>query len=515
MRGSAGSANRLLLSRFKRNVAANLAGRVCIAVLGLVFVPVIIRLMGIEAYGLVSFFATVQALFSILDLGLSATINRELARLAAGGNNAEDTRDTVRTLELCYWGIALVIAGAMIALTPVVPRWVHPEHLTARDLHQAVVIMGVVTALQWPLSFYDGGLMGIQRQVTGNVINVSMTVLRQAGGVLVLWLVSPSIQTFLIWQAFTSGLQTALTALFLWRSLPRSSAAPRFRRASVVRVWRFAAGLTGTSVVTLGLTQIDKVVLSRFLPLEQFGYYALAAVAAGGLHYLIGPVFSAAFPRFSELLVSSDEVLLRVQYHRAAQVTSVLVLSAALVLMAFSPQVMLLWTHDANTVARTHALVTVLAFGTALNGLIHIPYALQLASGWTSLTFYVNTAAVCVLVPLTVVVARQFGAVGVAWLWVALNSTYVVVTVPLMHRRLLRGDLWRWYSIDIGAPLAGALTAVVIGRLAFSPGMPPLQVAGFLAVVSAAALLFAALAAPETRAVLLRAVRRDAPVATG
>jgi len=329
----------------------------------------------------------------------------------------------------------------------------------------------------------------------------------------VLLLVSPTVQAFVWWQAIASGLQTLVTAAALWRALPASAARPRIRRAVVGRVWRFAAGLTGTSLVTLGLTHLDRAVLSRVLPLDQFGYYALAAVAAGGLHYLIGPFYAAAFPRFSEMIVTSDEAALRDEYHRAAQFVSVVVLSAALVLIVFAPDVMRVWTHNAETADRTYAIVMVLAAGTAMNGLIHIPYALQLAAGWPTLTLAVNAVALCIMAPATFFVARSSGGFGVAWLWVALNAAYVCVTVPLMHRRLLRGELWRWYRVDIGAPLVAAAAGVAAGRLALRPGLDPWAFLAFLAAVSTLTLALAALATPATRASIGRRLSRGSAVA--
>ena len=34
-----------------------------------------------------------------------------------------------------------------------------------------------------------------------------------------------------------------------------------------------------------------------------------------------------------------------------------------------------------------------------------------------------------------------------------------------MHRRLLKGEMWRWYREDVGIPLAGALMLGGITRL--------------------------------------------------
>jgi hypothetical protein len=174
-----------------------------------------IRFMGIEAYGLVGFFATLQALFSLLDLGLSATMNREMARYSVQPDKAQEARDLVRTLEVGYWAMGIVIGIVVLVLSPFIAHdWVKAEKLAPAALQQAVVMMGLAIAFQWPTGFYAGGLMGLQRQVLLNVINTGVATLRGAGAILILWLLSPTIQAFFGWQVLTSVLQTLLTAFY-------------------------------------------------------------------------------------------------------------------------------------------------------------------------------------------------------------------------------------------------------------------------------------------------------------
>jgi len=56
------------------------------------------------------------------------------------------------------------------------------------------------------------------------------------------------------------------------------------------------------------LTQLDKVLLSRLLSLESFGYYTLAATVAGVLYMVIGPITSAFYPRLVELSTQENRV---------------------------------------------------------------------------------------------------------------------------------------------------------------------------------------------------------------
>ncbi len=202
--------------------------------MSLAFVPLYIHFMGIEAYGLVGIFLTIQAMFGLLDMGLSPTMNREMARLSVLPDSAQDMRNLVRTLEIIYWSVALFIGIIIIFAAPLIAYyWVRSGQLPTSTIQQAVTIMGLAIACQWPLSFYSGGLMGLQRQVLLNGITVTIATLRGVGAVLILWLVSPSIQAFFTWQILISLLNTITVAYYLWYSLPPSKTKATFQKRAV------------------------------------------------------------------------------------------------------------------------------------------------------------------------------------------------------------------------------------------------------------------------------------------
>src|SRR5258708_5882638 len=109
------------MGTLKKNVIANFGSSVFVALMNLVFVPIYIRWMGIESYGLVGFFSTLLSIFALLDMGLGSTLTREMARLGARNNKAGDIRDLLRTLELPYWGIALLIGACVVVTSPFLP----------------------------------------------------------------------------------------------------------------------------------------------------------------------------------------------------------------------------------------------------------------------------------------------------------------------------------------------------------------------------------------------------------
>ncbi|MEN8215666.1 MAG: hypothetical protein ABFS56_04685 [Pseudomonadota bacterium] len=64
------------MSQIKLNIIANFAGKAWTVLMSLAFVPLYIKFIGVEAYGLIGFFVTLQAVFGLLDLGLSTTLFR-------------------------------------------------------------------------------------------------------------------------------------------------------------------------------------------------------------------------------------------------------------------------------------------------------------------------------------------------------------------------------------------------------------------------------------------------------
>jgi O-antigen/teichoic acid export membrane protein len=459
------------MSRLKYNIIANFLGRGWTAIMGLAFVPLYIKFMGIEAYGLVGFSVTIQSLSSLLDMGLSSTLNRELAILSAQEGKQQESRDLVRTLEIIYWGATVLICSVVVAISPwLAESWIQSQQLSVESVRIAIALMGVVIACQFPFSLYSGGLLGLQRQVLLNGITVAMATLRGIGMILILWLVSPTIQAFFLWQAFVSLLQTLVTAAYLWRNLPKAQSRSRFRRDLWLGIWRFAAGMTGISLVSLILMQTDKIILSKMLTLEDFGYYNLAGTVAGGVTIVISPIFTSVFPRFSELVSQGEEKKLADLYHNSCQLLSVLLIPLGVTLSLFSQDILLLWTGNPVIAEKAHWIVSLLTIGTSLNGLMNVPYALQLAYGWTKLALYINIVAIALLIPSLFYLTGKYGSIGAASVWAILNSGYVLIGIRFMHLILLKGELTRWYFQDILRPLAGALLGCGIMLLIFKSG---------------------------------------------
>lgn len=482
-----------------RNVLANYVGQGWSALMALAFVPLYIRHVGIEAYGLIGIYAVLWAWLALLDLGMTPTLNREMARFTAGAHTPRSIRELLRSLELICFGLALVVAAVVWAGSDfIASEWLKPQDLEPEAVAHAIAVMALVIGLRFCEGIYRGSLLGLQRQVWFNVANAALATVRHGGALAVLAWIAPTLEAFFLWQAAASFLTIVVLRASVHRALPPAPA--RYSQAAVAGVWKFTSGMVGISALALLLTQVDKVLLSRLLPLRDFGYYALAATVAAALLLIVGPITQAVYPRIVEIAVRQEPRALATLYHGAAQLVTVMTAPVMLVLAAFSADVMYVWSGDAELARSVAPLLSTLALGSFLNGVMWLPYHCQLAHGWTSLAMRVNTVAALLLVPAIFWVVPRYGAVGAAWVWVALNSGYVLISIQLMHQRILPGEQWRWYFADLLLPAAGAAGIVLAGQ-ALRPDGAMSRVDGFafLSVVCAGAVGAAAMLADRVR----------------
>lgn len=446
-----------------RNLLSGLTNSIWTALIGLAVVPLYLRYLGIEAYGLIGFFATTQALLSLLDLGLAPTINREVARCSATGNMPE-ARNLLHTLAVVYGVTALLIALLIFTLAPLIAsHWLQSSNMGSETLGRAMMLMGLVIACRWPIGLYMGALMGMQRLAVSSAVSIVMVTFGSFGAVAILALVSPTIEAFFIWQASVALLYVAVIRWAAWKVMGRGCVG-KFSVGSLSRIWRFSAGMSGVAVAAIFLTQLDKVLLSRMLNLEDFGRYVLAGVVATGLSVFVVPTFNSVYPRFSAFISNGREVELTNLYLQGTRLFCSFVFPVALTMAVFSEDLIYVWTGNGSLAASVAPIVTLLVMGSALNGVMHFPYALQLAYGMVRLPFLLASTLAVALIPLIIFLTRSFGAEGGAAAWLVLNGIYLFFGTWLTHRHLLKGLGRQWLVRDVAIPMGISVLVLFAGR---------------------------------------------------
>lgn len=484
--------------------ASNLAGVGWMAAMQLACTPLFIRVLGVESYGLIGFALTLTALLQVMDLGLAPTINRMLSRFAAGHEDANDARDAARTLEIGSCVTAAIVALLLAISAGAIARvWLRDATLGDAELRRALMLMAVTIAAQLPATYYQSALLGVRRAYEMNVARAVAATLAMGGAALVVTTVSASVTAYFAVHAIVAILHVAVLRWLFWRSMPEGAGA-RFRPDVLRTAWKFTAAMTAITIGGVVVTQVDRLIVIRLVPLEQFGYYALAWTVAGGLAVITLPAMNTLFPRFSGTFAAGDAAQLRAAYHDGAQLLSVLLLPTAAVVALFANPILNAWTGNATVARHAAPLVTLLAAGMALNGLMHAVYALQLAAGETRLALRLTIVQVVVIVPVVTFLAWRYGALGAACAWPVMNAVYFAAGSMSTLRKLLPGAWAEWIVRDVAVPfLAAAVVAVAAKRFVT---LPDSRAGAILAIgaILVAAITAAAFATRSTREAILR-----------
>lgn len=435
----------------KRNILANTTSQLYVTLIGIVVVPLYIKYMGAEAYGLVGFFTMMQAWFNLMDMGLTPTMARETARFRGGIADALGYRRLVRSLEGVFLLVALAGGSSMFAASGYLASdWLQASQLPKAEIHAALQLMSMSVALRWMSGLYRATITGSEQLVWLGVYNSGIATLRFVGVLPALIFIGATPVVFFSYQ-FGLAIMELLGLLFkAYRLLPKIPAGQRlaWAWAPLRKVLKFSATIGTISVVWIFVTQTDKLILSKILPLAEYGYFTLAVLVASGVTVISGPISGAIMPRLARLEAQGDHDGLLSVYRQATQLVAVLSGAAAITVAFCAEPLLWAWTGNA-TLARQAAPVLVLyAMGNGILAISAFPYYLQFAKGNLRLHLIGHVGFVMLLIPALIWAAGRYGGIGAGYVWLLVNLIYFVAWVPLVHRKFASGLNPVWFGRD-------------------------------------------------------------------
>jgi O-antigen/teichoic acid export membrane protein len=478
------------------------------ALVSLICFPIFIHLLGMEAFGLIGFYLTLQMILRVLDLGLTPAVIREFARSATSPEGAHELAEKAATFETTF-----AISGGFIAVLLllsahwVAHHWLHSENIPPDTVALCVAVMAIQCGVSWLSAFYQNALVGLERQVVLYGLRVAEATLSLPGALALVFFTGSDIRLVFFWQLGIGVVGLCCYLLAFRRSLPTRVRPFGFKLDYLRRIRGFAAGMATMMLLGLVLMNMDKVFLSRFLSLEQFGNYSLAAYATATVYgVLVQPVVSVMFPRFSSLAARGEPSLGDI-YHLTTQAFAMITGPVLIGMLLFARDFLEIWTRSHVVAEAAAGPVSWLAAGYTLNALMTGPHLLQIAHGWTSVGVKVNALMVAVFLPGLLLLTTHFGPNGAAANFAALNATSLVIGLIWTHTRILRGQAWKVLVADIGPTALVCLAAFVAVRVSPLDSLPiSVRVAVGMGIVSGAFVL-STFASARTRIEVLSKLR--------
>lgn len=418
----------------KRNILANYLGAGTVALAPILALPWYLGALGPKQFGLIGFIVMLQALLGLLDAGMSQALVREIAvRLDSADGGRSRTASLLFGFERLYWLFALC-AGCVTLLmaSTIAAHWLNLEGLPVASGKEAIYGAAVIFAVQFPGSVYRSLLVGAQAQVTLNYIMLGGALLRHVGGVIVI-LSWPTLLAYLIWHVSIALLETLVRGRWAWRTLSVERNQAKWEIQELRPAWRLVVGMSGATWLGALTVQMDKIILSRMVTIEQFGYYTVAATVAVGMLQLVYPLVQAVLPRAIQMRL--EPVALRGLSIKLGWLIGLLVGLGALVFITAGEWLLDVWLRNPEMVAVVYPLLAILLVGTGLNAFYNVGYINWIVLKKIHRVFQVNALALVLSVALIPPLVAWQGTIGAAFGWLAINLIGFVLSLEWLKRK--------------------------------------------------------------------------------
>jgi O-antigen/teichoic acid export membrane protein len=444
------------MAKLRHNVIANYISQLYAALVGILTVPIFAVHLGMEAFGVIGFYITLQAWFQALDVGLSTTLSRESSLY-----NSDRSRQSIFTwvklvLERFFFGAAACsIVIFYLGAEWISVNWIRANQIAPSTIVLALQLMGIIIAFRWLSCLYRGMIIGFELQVWLAKLNVVVTTARFLIPLPFIIYFDVDLGFYFYMQLAVAIVEFLLLYLKLRRQLEtmhtsqHGPADPADRR-EFERIIKFAYGVATTSVIWVILTQTDKLVLSKVLPLGQYGSFSMAVTLANGINLITGPIMMAMLPRMTRIASTGDKAGLLLMYRRLTQLVVTILTPATMLLTITAYSAMYSWTGDAELSKNTSLILAIYATGNMVMSVGASAYALQYSLGHIRMHVIGNILSSLIYVPCVIWAAGEYGAVGAATVWLLVNLLYLFIWIPLIHNKLVPNINRQWFVNDFG-----------------------------------------------------------------
>jgi O-antigen/teichoic acid export membrane protein len=421
-----------MTTRVMRGGLWTLGGQAVMLLASLAATPFVIRLLGLEAYGVLSLINIVIGYLAFAEMGMGSASTRFGADFH-GRNDDDGEVAVIWTSLLIALVPALLAALALAALAgQLVEQALHlPSHLhreAALAIQLAAVgfvarcVSGVINTPQLVRLRMDLHTLIIAGTGVAQILLVPLVLFLGGGLVGAVAVITGSAIVAVLIQAATSA------------SLLPQLLRPRISRSLMRPLTSFGGSLVISSLAAMVLVNAEKILLTRFSSVTGFAYYSVAYTVASMLTIVPLAISQPLLPAFTRLQADKDQEPLIRLYARALRGNLLWIAPAALLLGAAARPFFALWAGPEFGRESTWPFF-ILVIGLMFNVMAYVPLNLLMAFGRSDIIARIHLAELVPYLLCAAVLTYKFGAVGAALAW-SLRVVADMVIFSLAARRI-------------------------------------------------------------------------------
>ncbi len=434
-----------------KNSVFTLFTQVVIAVIAIVTLPFIVRGLGFDGYGILSFSIVIFTTLTIIDMGVGRTSTKFIAECVEKGD-----RERIRSV---FWTsfylqfVTGVLVGLFIYLfSSRIFRVMKVPNIDRGDLNVVLIILCSSAPVILCLSTVRGALEAAQRFDVTNVLKIAV-----------------NLSTYLVPLLFLRlrlNIPDIVGALFLVRLLclalflgmcyriyPSLGIYPRNAKASLRSIVRFTSWIAVSNIIIPILCQVDKYFIVGSESFHRLSFYTIPFEVINGIWIIPSSIAAVVYPAFSyyrENASASEDLL-----YYSSKYIMVLLLPLIVFLFMFSEEILLLW-QGAEVARNSAGVLRILLLGVFINSISWVPVNMLTGQGRPDIVAKIHMAQIPLYIVVAYFLIRKYSIGGAA---VAFTLRVSFETLLILYS--LRVGIWNFFLKSV----SGRMICVAVGML--------------------------------------------------
>lgn len=401
------------LERSSINMLSSAAGYIVPMLVNLITTPILLRLLGEEAYGLQSLVAVIIGYMTFMDMGLDLPITKILAEDRARQDHVAVNYLLSTTLQL-YVIIGLAGMAAIVFSADLIVMSVFK--VQEELVKQAVLVFrlaGIGFLGSIGMTWGRAVAMGLHRFDLSYSVSVPLSTAGTLIGLGVVYAGYGVVGYVLIRVIFTA-LAGPIYFILMRHLLPDFRFVPGVNRATLRRVRGYVGYGTFNRITSSLVSRLDQTLLGVWIGVVAAGIYSVPFMLVNSLGYMLAYMLGFVFPMASELQSLGQMDRLRDVFIRSSQFIAALAGLVFIPLFVLGDLFLQLWTpaisEQATGVLRLLAMAGYIGTLTAT-----LPNNVMVGLGkMRQFTIYATIRAV-VLAAFCFIFIRPLGIEGAGW----------------------------------------------------------------------------------------------------
>lgn len=426
------SGSQLNPSKIVSDSVSNFAGILVPFFVALATVPLAIKGLGEERYGLLSIVWVILTYLSLLDFGVSKASSKFLAEFH-GKDDHDQTTKIIHAANLFAIFSGLIVGGVMILMTPLI---VGSLSLSEPSQIQESTRSFYIISASLPLLFLGTGLRGaMEASRRFHSVNLGLVLTNSISYAIpaISFFKPVSLTSIILGVVAVRALSVFYYAILVKKNYQIHSLFGVHVSEEIKKLLKYGSWITLTSLISPLLVYMDRILIGTLLPLANVAYYAIPYDLVNRIRIFPQALLKTLFPEFSQLHTEKRKVETRVLIEASLRIIVLIVGIVGLLISFYARDILTLWLGQ-DMALQSATVMMIFGIGFSLNAVAFIPFNYLQSIGRPDIPAKMHLIEFPLYIGLLLILTKSYGIIGTAIAWsirvsadAALNTLFMML----------------------------------------------------------------------------------------